>query len=141
MQKDLIFRKGFVPQPSAGQKKKIEEMLRLFKAGGLTPPPVKSLWETLDLKKEEGEGFLEYLVNKGSLVGISEEIYMHNDSYQKCLEILKEHFRANRSISLANYRDLLQSSRRYAQAILEHFDGRKYTRRLGDERVPWKLPR
>jgi len=137
---ELISRKDFSPSPTGGQEKKMEEMLRIFKKEGLNPPSLKDLWLSLGLKKEEGESFLEYLVHKGFLFRISEEIFLHSDPYFRCLEVLKEHFRANRSISLAQYRDLLQSSRKYAQALLEHFDSCKYTRRLGDERVAWKLP-
>jgi len=32
-------------------------------------------------------------------------------------------------------RDLLGTSRKYAQALLEHLDEEKITRRVGDERV------
>ena len=137
---DIISRKDFIPRPTAMQEQKIEEILRFFIQGGITPPSLKDLWSSLGLKKEEGESYLEYLINKGSIVRVSEEIFLHSEPYAKCLDILKEHFRANRSISLAQYRDLLGSSRKYAQALLEHFDSCKFTRRLGDERVPWKLP-
>jgi selenocysteine-specific elongation factor len=137
---DIISRKDFVPRPTAMQEQKIEEILRFFIQGGITPPSLKDLWSSLGLKKEEGESYLEYLINKGSIVRVSEEIFLHREPYAKCLDILKEHFRTNRSISLAQYRDLLGSSRKYAQALLEHFDSCKFTRRLGDERVPWKLP-
>jgi selenocysteine-specific elongation factor len=137
---DIISRKDFIPRPTAMQEQKIEEILRFFIQGGITPPSLKELWSSLSLKKEEGESYLEYLINKGSIVRVSEEIFLHSEPYAKCLDILKEHFRANKSISLAQYRDLLGSSRKYAQALLEHFDSCKFTRRLGDERVPWKLP-
>ncbi len=38
-------------------------------------------------------------------------------------------------ITLAGLRDELQTSRKYAQAYLEHFDGEKLTLRRGDARV------
>ncbi|GAI11236.1 unnamed protein product, partial [marine sediment metagenome] len=41
-------------------------------------------------------------------------------------------------ITLAEVRDLFQTSRKYAQAFLEHLDQRKITRRVGDERVPYR---
>jgi len=40
------------------------------------------------------------------------------------------------SITLARLRDELRTSRRYAQALLEHLDAQRVTRRIGDERVP-----
>ncbi|MHB8621488.1 MAG: SelB domain-containing protein, partial [Chloroflexota bacterium] len=40
-----------------------------------------------------------------------------------------------RTITVAQFRDLFQTSRKYALAFLEHLDERKITRRLGDERI------
>jgi len=38
-------------------------------------------------------------------------------------------------ITLGEVRDLFQTSRKYAQAFLEHLDQKKITRRVGDERI------
>jgi selenocysteine-specific elongation factor len=37
------------------------------------------------------------------------------------------------SATIASVRDELGTSRKYAQALLEHLDGEKVTRRVGDE--------
>jgi len=42
---------------------------------------------------------------------------------------------AEGSVTLARVRDELGSSRRYVQALLEHFDAERLTLRRGDERV------
>ena len=39
------------------------------------------------------------------------------------------------SITIASLRDELQTSRRYAQALLELLDAQRVTLRVGDERV------
>ena len=136
---DLLAQKGFTPRPTAAQEEKLKKLAGLFKDGGLTPPAPKTLWNDLQLKKEEGESLLDYLIYRNALVKISADIYLHNDVYAYCLQVLKEHLRENHNISLGEYRDLLKTSRKYAQALLEHFDSQKHTRRLGDERVAWKL--
>jgi selenocysteine-specific elongation factor len=38
-------------------------------------------------------------------------------------------------LTLARARDELQTSRKYAQAYLEHLDSERVTRRVGEERV------
>ncbi len=43
--------------------------------------------------------------------------------------------KAQGKVTLAEVRDLFQTSRKYAQAFLEHLDGKRITRRIGDERV------
>ncbi|MCS7051587.1 MAG: SelB C-terminal domain-containing protein [Thermomicrobium sp.] len=42
---------------------------------------------------------------------------------------------AQGSITLAQVRDTLGTSRKYAQALLEYLDQRRITRRVGDARV------
>ena len=44
----------------------------------------------------------------------------------------------NGSIDLAGYRDLTQTSRKYAQAMLELLDQRRVTRRVGDRRIRYR---
>ena len=41
----------------------------------------------------------------------------------------------HKSITVAQVRDLFQTSRKYALALLENMDQCKLTRRVGDERV------
>ncbi len=42
---------------------------------------------------------------------------------------------AEGSITLAQFRDAIGTTRKYAQAVMEHFDDRRITRRAGDARV------
>jgi selenocysteine-specific elongation factor len=51
------------------------------------------------------------------------------------VERVTEHVRARGSITLAQTRDMFGTTRKYAQALLEHLDREKVTRRVGDERV------
>jgi selenocysteine-specific elongation factor len=44
---------------------------------------------------------------------------------------------AKGKITLAEVRDRFVTSRKYAQALLEHLDGEKVTRRVGDERIKY----
>ncbi|TET25572.1 MAG: hypothetical protein E3J67_03500, partial [Dehalococcoidia bacterium] len=45
------------------------------------------------------------------------------------------HIKAQGRVTLAEVRDLFHTSRKYAQAFVEHLDEKKITRRVGDERV------
>jgi len=136
---ELIYKKDFTPKPTKPQQERLDQIAKVFNEGGLAPPSLKELRSLLGLKKEE-ENLLDYLTNSGVLFKITEELFLGQDKYFECLEKLKEYFRDHRSITLAQYRDLLQSSRRQVQALLEHFDSCKYTRRVGDERMAWKMP-
>jgi selenocysteine-specific elongation factor len=137
---EVVALEGFIPQPTPGQDEKIKELLAVLHKAGISPPPLRELWPLLAVKKEDGEMLLDYLLWRKLVIKGGEDFFLHHAVAERCLEVLREHFSANRSITLAQYRDLLQSSRKDAQAVLEYFDGCKYTRRLENERVPFKFP-
>ncbi len=137
---EIVALEEFSPRPAPGQEEKLRQLLDLLEQAALNPLPVREIWTQLGLRKEEGEMLLDYLLWQGLAVKVGEDLLLHKDAVDRCLEVLREHFRSNRSVTLGQYRDLLQSSRKSAQLILEYFDGCKYTRRVGDERIPLKFP-
>ena len=38
-------------------------------------------------------------------------------------------------MTVAEFRDIINTSRKYAVPLLEHFDSMKFTRRVGDKRA------
>jgi selenocysteine-specific elongation factor len=78
---------------------------------------------------------LKWLVEQGKVVKVSESVVFSTAAYNEMVAKVKEFIRGHGKVSLAEVRDLFQTSRKYAQALLEHLDGEKITRRVGDERV------
>lgn len=66
---------------------------------------------------------------------MSESVVFAASAYDKMVERVLAHIKANGKITLAEVRDLFQTSRKYAQALIEYLDDKKITRRVGDERV------
>jgi selenocysteine-specific elongation factor len=75
------------------------------------------------------------LAQKGDLVRLSEDVAFTRAAYEKAVAAVKELIAANGSVSVAQLRDRLGASRRPMLALLEHLDGAKVTRRVGDARV------
>ena len=97
--------------------------------------------DRLGIPPAKAEGALAYLFSQGGLVRLNEEIYFDAATYRRALAQLRQHFAEHESVTLAGFRDLLGSSRKQVQALLEYWDGLKYTLRRGDARVAWKLPK
>jgi selenocysteine-specific elongation factor len=55
--------------------------------------------------------------------------------YDEMVARVISRIKAQGQITLAEVRDMFQTSRKYAQALLEYLDGQKVTRRVGDARV------
>ena len=62
-------------------------------------------------------------------------MHVHPDALDEVHDLLVAAIERDGQITLAGLRDELQTSRKYAQAYLEHFDGAKVTLRRGDARV------
>jgi len=75
------------------------------------------------------------LLERGEIVKLAEGVVFSTDAYNRMVEGVTGHLEAHGKVTLAEVRDLFQTSRKYAQALLEHLDARKLTRRVGDERV------
>ena len=66
---------------------------------------------------------------------VSDGVAFATDAYREMVERVSAHIRANGSVTLAEVRNMLSTSRKYAQALLEHMDAERITRRVEDARV------
>ena len=78
---------------------------------------------------------LGYLIQEGRVVKVSEEVVFSQKAYGQMVDIVVQHAKAEGSITVAQARNLLGSSRKYVLPLLEHLDQQRVTRRVGDERV------
>jgi selenocysteine-specific elongation factor len=78
---------------------------------------------------------LSLLIRQRRVVRVGDSIVFEASAYDEMVSRIIEHIRQHGKVTLAEVRDLFNTSRKYAQAILEHLDREKVTRRVGDERV------
>ncbi|MFO7952044.1 MAG: selenocysteine-specific translation elongation factor [Bacillota bacterium] len=136
---ELVNLYGFAPEPSGKDKKQLDHLIGVYRAGWLQPPSVKNAIEEAGIDPARKDEFFQYLQNANILVKVNEELYFHSDAYREANSLLSGHFASESNLTLAQFRDLAGTSRKYAQALLEHFDQQKLTRRIEDYRVPFKL--
>ena len=110
------------------QMNKAAPLLAQFEANPYNPPDQKQLEETLGVDLVEG------LVGSGRLVRVSPEILFSPEVYATMKAWVQDSIRAQGSLTLANFRDQFNTSRKYASAFLEHLDTIGITARKGDFR-------
>ena len=84
-----------------------------------------------DLGDEAGS--LAALVDAGRAVRVGRSMYAHPDAIAAVRTTVERVATAEGSITLARLRDELRTSRKYAQALLEHMDTARVTRRREDD--------
>jgi selenocysteine-specific elongation factor len=114
---------------SPGQQGHVDALLERFEANPYTPPSVK---ESLAALNEE---LLAALLAQRRLVQVSDDVVFLAATYDQILERTRAHIQAQGSITVAQFRDLFKTSRKYALGMLEHLDSEGVTKRVGDERV------
>ncbi len=132
---DKVRRSGFQPEPTSKDREIINRVKEICRQARFQPPGPNELAGRLKVKEDYLHSLMEYLVHQGEMVRISEEYYLLRELYEEALEQLRKHFEENQQLTLAEFRDILGTSRKYVQPLLEHIDREKITRRVGDYRV------
>jgi selenocysteine-specific elongation factor len=114
---------------SPEQQRQVDALLDRFKTNPNTPPSVK---ESLAALSEE---MLAALLAQRYLVQVSDDVLFLAATYDEIVERTRSYIQSNGSITVAQFRDLFDTSRKYALGLLEHLDSEGVTKRVGDERV------
>jgi selenocysteine-specific elongation factor len=78
---------------------------------------------------------LNLLLEQKRVVRVGEGVVFAASAYDEMVGQVVEYLRGHGTITVAEVRDLFQTSRKYAKALMEHLDAQRTTRRVGDERV------
>lgn len=113
------------------QQQVVDRALQSYADAPFSPP---NAIETHNLLNGD-EDLLESLVEREIIVRLPGSVYFRQEDFAAATQKIVELVQAEGSITLADVRDLLGTSRKYAQALLEELDARRVTRRVGDERL------
>jgi selenocysteine-specific elongation factor len=75
------------------------------------------------------------LLDEGRLVRVGEDLYFAEADFARMETWIIDHIQREGNLTVAQMRDSLGTSRKYALAVLEYLDAQRITRRVGDTRV------
>ena len=110
------------------EQAKVQALMQKFEQSPFSPPSVK------DSQAEVGEEILNALVEMGELTLVSSDVIFRKQDYDSMVATIKDELVRKGKITLAEARNLFGTSRKYAQALLEHLDAVGTTIRDGDFR-------
>ena len=113
---------------------RIDELLT---DAGYQPPDLKQLAEALKLPPADLPQLrtvLSAMEREGRVIKIATDLYFSKAPFESAKSRLIERLAADGEITAATYRDVLNASRKYAIALLDHFDHSGVTTRIGDVR-------
>ena len=112
-----------------------QELLQALQADGVQPGAIMALAARADVAAAEARAALDRLVARGEGVRVKPGIYYHPDAVEQARVEVVALCEREGSVTIARLRDRLAIGRKHAQALLEHFDAIRVTRRVADEHV------
>ena len=133
---DLLTLKEYKAKLSKEQKKIKDDILTIYKNYEFSPEYYDIILEKLEKKDRMNfQEVHEHLVAKGLIQKIGENLYMMRGFYVEAEKRLREYLELNKKITLSQYKDLLNTSRKFALILLDYFDEKGVTKRVEDYRV------
>ena len=110
------------------QQAKVQGLMRKFAQNPYSPPSVK------ESQAEVGEDVVNALVGLGQLRQVSQDVVFRTEDFEQMVAKVRAFITDNGQMTVADARDLFNSSRKYMLALMEHLDATGVTIRDGDFR-------
>lgn len=126
---------GYSPALSKNEEKLARSIEDDYRRNGMNPSLLRELEQKYGAEARE---IILLLVEQGELVRVDADLYFHKEAIERAESALREYLKIHGQITIAQFRDLIGSSRKYVVPLSVFFDDRKVTRRVGDQRVLFK---
>ncbi len=126
--------KGHEPKLSQGERRLKGELAESVRKGGMSPPDAADLAATAGTRTAAVPELLALLCDEQKLVEVSSGLYLDFDVEAELRRKVVARLADGSSMTMADLRDLLGTTRKYAVPIGEYLDRIGLTRREGDVR-------
>lgn len=126
---------GAVAEPDQEAERAINKVIGMLEEIPLAPPGLKEIQEAIAPSRYEPAEIIAYLEDSGQIVKIAEGVYYSRSGLELAWNKINQHFSEKKELSLAEARDIWETSRKFTLPLLEYFDRIKYTKRIGDNRI------
>lgn len=111
-----------------------DKIIKTYVSGGLQPPYFKALVESLRIDPRDSKNVLMHLVNEGVIIKVKDELFFHADIISDLQNRLVDFLKSNSEIDTPRFKEMTGVSRKYTIPLLEYFDSKNITIRIGDTR-------
>jgi selenocysteine-specific elongation factor len=134
LEKDLVRLAGHQVTLAGDQEEHVSRLAALYQRGQLSPPTLKEAAAYVEVTPDKVKHLLTVLVNQGRLVKVKEDLYFHREAIDHIKAQLVDFLKKNKEITVVQFKDLTQTSRKFTIPLLEYFDTARTTVRVGETR-------
>ena len=128
----------FVPKIDGGQKVAETYILETLLEAGHQIPSIEEIKENFGKKHpkhiREYDVVVKALVRDKQLIMLDSKLFAHKENFDEALSVFKALANEKGEVLLSDFRDTIQTSRKFAMAYLEYFDKVGISKRVGDGR-------
>src|ERR1700690_3447999 len=134
LDKEMVRLKGFQVSLSTADQGVKGKIVSMLNREGFQPASKAELAKTLAISENEAGDLLKLLTQEGSLVRINDATFIAKEQYDRMIGLLRGFYAKKPEMTVAEFRDLLGTTRKFALPFLEYLDSHKITLRIGDIR-------
>jgi selenocysteine-specific elongation factor len=134
VERDLLRLKEFRIALSKNEETYRSQIIDILNKAGFQPPAKAEMTEILKTDQKQITDILNILTKEKSIVRITDSLYLSAAAYESMLDALRTFFSKKSELTVAEFRDILNTSRKYALPFLEYLDSSRITLRTGDVR-------
>ena len=111
-----------------------QKIIDIYKENKLTPPYFRELSKTLNINPETARDVLLLLVEQGKIIKVKDDLYFDSQAVEALENQLVEYLKQNEEITTPRFKEMTAASRKYVIPLIEFFDAKNVTIRVGDSR-------
>jgi selenocysteine-specific elongation factor len=134
VQHDRIKIAGYAVPLSLKEKQIMQDLTKKFQEQAFQPPTVQELTASYKGQEKVLLGIISLLKEQEVLIEVEDGILFAKESLDKTPEILAD-LAGEQGFTVAEFRDRVGTSRKFALALLEYLDRIKWTKRVEDRRI------
>jgi selenocysteine-specific elongation factor len=108
---------------------------KTFLQARFSPPTLQEIGQHLEISHPEIRSIAQLLVKEKSLIHIGKDFYLHQTAWDALLQFLRDFFKREKDLPVADLKAFIDTTRKYAIPIFEYLDAEGYTVRKGDYRI------
>jgi selenocysteine-specific elongation factor len=124
------------PKLSAAQRKLKDKIIETYQQARFQPPELSSFAPQAGGNAAALKDLFDVSIAEGYLVHVADQTYLHADAEADMRRMVSDKLKEGKGLTVAEIRDLLGTTRKYAVPLCEYLDRAGLTRRDGDLRFP-----
>ena len=110
-------------------------ILQRLKDEDITPTAPYNIYDDLDIDRKVGDDILKSLTSKKQIIRLQHNIFIHFESLNKMVKIMKEIIKEEGFIELSNFKGKFDLSRKYLITYLDYLDNFSDIKKVETKRI------